>query len=114
MTDEDLQAIRMRAEAATPGPWVKDNDSPIVRGPEMILYDEGGHSDPDADFIAAARTDVPALLAEVDRLRAALGAWETWAAENEALIKGLCTIAHVHGMPYRGKPWPQERLIRTT
>lgn len=42
---------------------------------------------PDAEFIAAARTDVPALVAEVERLR----------AENAALAHGL-TVA-VESMP---------------
>src|SRR5260221_188990 len=93
MTGEELAAIRERAEAATPGPWQcfngyvrargTDEDSPsdemcMVRiGPAS---NEGGiraqwgndlqASRADAEFIARAREDIPALLAEVERLRA--------------------------------------------
>lgn len=51
MTREQLDAIRARVEAATPGPW------------QVIAT---------AGFIASAREDVSALLAEVERLRAEL------------------------------------------
>ncbi len=78
MTDAELDAIRARAEAATPGPWgitadSKPNDFDIA-GPEpgdtrgMFWREE------DAGFVAHARTDVPALLDEVKRLRALLKA----------------------------------------
>lgn len=66
MTERELQAIRERWEAATPGPWVKNvNRNGIVTSNYCIT----GLRDVDAYFIAAARTDVPALLAEVERLR---------------------------------------------
>lgn len=54
MTDEELKAIEARANAATPGPWMKG-----------VTYDHGRN----AEFIAASRTDVPALAAEVRRLK---------------------------------------------
>ena len=73
MTDAELAAIESRANAATAGPWElagccisKWTDA---GDPEMRIYDEGGHSQADAAFIAAAREDVPKLLAEVRRLR---------------------------------------------
>jgi hypothetical protein len=74
MTDDELQAIEARADAATPGPWhlataCCDDD-------ENFSNVEAGHTDiasdvPNADavFIVAARTDVPALVKEVRRLR---------------------------------------------
>lgn len=74
----DLDAIEARASAASPGPWQRGNriggpatelDDAQVYGPEMTIYDEGGHGWEDAEFIAHARTDVPALVAEVRRLR---------------------------------------------
>jgi hypothetical protein len=91
MTDEELQAIRARAEAATPGPWTEGagkvaggETRELVIGADnrtiiAMAYGGFGHPTPDctrADraFIAAARTDVPALLAEVDRLREILTA----------------------------------------
>lgn len=88
MTPEELAAIKARAEAATPGPWEGATASTYVRGvytlseyfvrcPEddvaiasEIL--EPATSQPSIDnaaFIAAARTDVPALVAEVERLQ---------------------------------------------
>lgn len=73
----DLEAISARAEAATPGPWAYvDNgfDGYIMSASEHLIV--GGEpaegriepDDPNADFIAHAREDVPALLAEVKRL----------------------------------------------
>lgn len=78
MSDElDLDAIGARAEAAAPGPWVVFGDASVVApGPGygdddlLHIYDEGGHGSDEATFIAHARTDVPALVAEVRRLRA--------------------------------------------
>lgn len=151
MTGIDLEAIRARAEAATPGPWGwfgntaahiaylssfrwgrqfvmgfkrwgmtgaqptfvdgrswADTDdglkfapgAGIVPASELARYevapdatersdprvyraDLTGFRNPDATFIAAARQDVADLLAEVDRLRAALVNAED-AAENLA------------------------------
>lgn len=81
MTDEEIDAISKRAEAATRGPWERMTN-PAGHGPcvgkrelgyvEPIavgLRDET-LSDAEADFIAAARTDVVNLVAEVKRLRA--------------------------------------------
>lgn len=69
MTHDELQAIKARAAAATPGPWSVNNTDP-----DVVLDSDGrfvGRADEDADaeFIAHARTDVPALIAEVERLR---------------------------------------------
>lgn len=140
MTGIDLEAIRARADAATPGPWgwygntdthdvylatqkwgrhyvmeferwgmqqaqpvfvegrswVADGDSlkfhtsggmfPAAelaryevapdatdrKDPRVYRADLTGFRNPDATFIAAARQDIADLLAEVDRLRAAL------------------------------------------
>lgn len=77
MSDLDLEAIRARAAAARPGPWklYGDGDPDDWRGitngndaDELCIYDEGGHGHDDAVFIAHARQDVPALIAEVERL----------------------------------------------
>jgi hypothetical protein len=76
----DLDAIKARLEGVTEGPWEigkwgnrdqsKDWDH-YIDGPEMG-YDSDFRFFVDARFIAAARTDIPALVAEVERLRAAL------------------------------------------
>lgn len=81
MTDAlDLDAIRARAEAATPGLWHGPHDGEfgcVVQGdfgwvtpglgPEYDQDTDQGQAD--AEFIAHARQDVPDLLAEVERLR---------------------------------------------
>jgi len=75
----DLTAIRARADKATPGPWTREecgNDTRICGGDEVLFDNEWGSATGqdwlDAAFIAAARTDVPALCDEVESLRAEL------------------------------------------
>lgn len=81
----DLEAIKNRYESATPGPWW--SESGIIHAPAWWDGAESGAAchpadcfersgrdwRADADFIAHARTDVPNLLAEVERLRAEQG-----------------------------------------
>ena len=70
-----IEEIKARAEAATPGPWLVH---PHESAEGQLVVDE--HYDnvaecyvpEDATFIAHAREDIPYLLAEVERLRAAL------------------------------------------
>lgn len=74
------QEIRAREQAATPGPW--ESDGAEIYGTlggvlmidlwvgETLDIDNQEQSNADAAFIAAARSAVPVLLAEVDRLRA--------------------------------------------
>ncbi len=89
MDDAELVAIERRLAAASPGPWrsfvegrdhwggddfiqISDDDAE----PDMYVRRHGPGPDlrpastADQDFIAAARQDVPRLLAEVRRLRA--------------------------------------------
>lgn len=76
----NLDAIEAREKAATPGPWCTDSWE-IYQGTE---YEPGlsmwigetcrGTSSPeqdraDAEFVAHARTDVPAMADEIRRLR---------------------------------------------
>lgn len=89
MTDERLVELEGLAGAATPGPWKATEGEmckeyfqviDVPTGCEIIDKENGGcASDPcpddvffspeNARFIAAARTAVPELLAEVRRLR---------------------------------------------
>ena len=80
LTGEQLDQIAARADAAQPGPWARysrsDHASLKSSNGEMVAgtfgWEWGGiEHEADADFIAHARDDVPALLAEVRRLRAA-------------------------------------------
>ena len=82
-TPERERAIRERCERATPGPWEIDHEG-LVRtaSPEMLdepivlastYPGEEGRlqwSTEDRAFIAHARADLPAALAEIERLRA--------------------------------------------
>lgn len=79
----NLDAIEARAEAATPGPWVVEDDqfgAPLVKvAPESTTLIERTVADVDfigipkadfnAAFIAAARTDVPRLVRELREAR---------------------------------------------
>ncbi len=74
MTHEQLEAIRERTEKATKGPWVcgaipnaifvEANDYKLICGKESDIQADYEN----AVFIANAREDIPALLAEVARL----------------------------------------------
>lgn len=82
----DTKAIRGRAEAATPGPWragsretwlvFRDIGNPDHMAPALgrVVAHVNQHFPyaADANFIAAARTDVPALCDRVEALEAAL------------------------------------------
>lgn len=80
MTDDELNAIRQRVEAATPGPWYRDMPHARVCATGRIIgriatvtkqgtWSVTVQDDANALFIAHAREDIPALLAEVERLR---------------------------------------------
>lgn len=85
LSGAELQAIRERRVAATPEPWwswVEGRDGLSgdtfigrvlegARHPDLYLKTEPGESVSvaDLDFIAAAREDLPRLLAEVERLQ---------------------------------------------
>jgi hypothetical protein len=80
VTETELEEIRRRCEAASPGPWKafiegRDHES----GSDFIMTGEGdardgdiellGATTADYDFIAHARQDIPRLLAEIVRLK---------------------------------------------
>ena len=69
-----LAEIRARVENATPGPW-----EAIPTADNAVVADDGDgywtdvadriETEADAEFIAASRTDLPALLAAVEAVR---------------------------------------------
>ena len=78
MTEEELKAIEARLQAATPGPWsdfcesgdwwietMADDGSPGG----LVVCDANDMDAADMALIAAAPTDIAALIAEVRRLR---------------------------------------------
>ena len=89
MTQQELDALKALADAATPGPWEEVAESGewwITSASDetaslYVIPDTGLTNQADVDFIAAARAAVPALLAEVERLQVA------WSAEHDAYIR---------------------------
>lgn len=80
LTDERLAEIRGRAEAASPGKWegkkgittawiVDSKGHALLESYADRLLDDHDQTVADVDFSAHSRTDVPLLLAEIDRLR---------------------------------------------
>lgn len=77
MTKLNLKEIRERCEKARPAPWiwsVNGSVRPIVKLDDQGSYTSDGndiHADEagDAEFIAHARTDLPALLEWCERMR---------------------------------------------
>lgn len=99
LTDEELTKARQLADAASPGPWtivpggaIYGSVCPVIFGvlvgddPEPVTY----VCTDDSNFITASRTLVPALLDEIDRLRAevkALRARELSAEERDLVVE---------------------------
>lgn len=94
MTDLDLTGIRERAAAASPGPWEAGVEVGVL-GASLVIRDarrsavrlrDGVTTTPDAAFVAHSREDIPALLAEVDRLTARAERAEAALASIAALV----------------------------
>jgi hypothetical protein len=89
LTVERLADIRQRADAATPGPWLVEDDhrdlNRWVTSESGTLEANfgylGNRNQDDARFTAHAREDIPALLAEIERLRAVEAAARAFADE---------------------------------
>ena len=89
----DLGAFRARAEAATEGRWTWASHT-TADGDEWAVFDPTDHAlasnrdgwAPDAEFIAHARADIPALIGEVERLRAERDRAEATIARVRALV----------------------------
>lgn len=69
----DLEQVRARVAAASPGPWQRHGSDVWAAGPTALFTGRDGsaevrrQSDADAEFVAHARQDVLDLLALVDR-----------------------------------------------
>lgn len=90
MTSDELEQIEARAEDAERGPWTVDLPCFIsIHGPgdSMIAELHNDFSDRNAIFIANARTDIPALCAEVRRLQA-----ENAELAAIALVTGVAAV----------------------
>ena len=82
LTDAELAELESLAEAASPAPWIAEY-GPAIGGPDFIMITDSDDAQPDMyvkhddrpapvsdlKFIAAARNQVPRLIAEVRRCR---------------------------------------------
>lgn len=110
----DVDAIKARCETATVGPWVvskglgpgkvphHDGVQSVVLRPTgtrgylpwcpVLLIGDGAYiSSTDAEFIAHARTDIPALLAELARLQGVIAGMEAKQVVHFGDFHGLAT-----------------------
>jgi len=81
-TKEELQAIKARCDAAAAGPWTLTESWKIETLGEVASEDDFGYHDlcsshhntgrvlDSMEFVAHARTDIPALLAHIEALEA--------------------------------------------
>ena len=118
MTDPrgTLARIRAQADAATEGPWELLGDGEYVSGPGILVApDDGGVTSADAEFIAAARTTVPALLDALEKVLALHPRVVVMAADPEFgqmeddAICGACIVNHEAA----DWPCPNVRAITT-
>lgn len=108
MTEAELQAIRERCEKATAGPWTAlrlGEGTPQIETPSFGFNCWTDWAD--RDFIANARTDVPALLALADRLLGKLVAFDFEVPPGEVPPHGTLESA-VYG--WRARALRAEKL----
>lgn len=110
LSDEQIEAIKTRAEAATPGPWkwwtsnswnrLKRDDGDVTQNvAEPFVSRSDSHpdisiSEEDMAFISHARTDIPALLsaleAEKKRADEAEQKRKCFECDSELMACALC------------------------
>ncbi len=105
MTDAELQAIKARCDAATPGPWEEVVESGFwwITGPEAdtnYVVSTMNTDKEDVEFITHAREDVPVLVADVEELRQLLAAYREQA---------MAATAALNAEKHRGDVAEQER-----
>lgn len=88
MDQERLNAIKERVAKAASGPWQYDEEERGIWNKDGFNYlGTVTLSHNDAKFIAHTREDVPALVAEVERLK------------NQPIIKHICNASFVGEYP---------------
>jgi hypothetical protein len=108
-----LDEIKARCKAAKPGPWARyeavksspplwcvsgaPGSAPDGEGATVLLdvafRHPAGKAKAVASFVAASRTDVPDLVAEVERLRAALSELASFKCGHKPFNDGSCSPA---------------------
>ena len=124
MTDprETLNRIRKQADAATEGPWQTDTSAHVLtvdNTPTFVARcadpNDSDAGVPDAEFIAAARTDVPALLDALEKVLrlhprvVVLHADPEFGRMEDDAICGACIVNHEAA----DWPCPNVRAITT-
>ena len=82
MKRPNIEAIKERCKSASEGRWIRSGpwikyDEPVKRDTSAVILDEKNvclgdiYDWMNADFIAHARTDIPALLAYIEELESA-------------------------------------------
>jgi hypothetical protein len=85
----DIDAIEARVNAATKGPWSPSGVAHMLLGGECLNPLTDDQAELDGLFIAHGRSDVPAMIEEIRRLRAALAS-----ARREAIEECAATAAN--------------------
>ena len=81
VTPVQLQEIKARCDAASPGPW-REATNGIISGAEHTVVSYIFRTRPkDMEFISRVRSDIPALISEIERLNTLL-------EQDAALMKG--------------------------
>ena len=129
MDEQQLAVIEARATSATPGPWASERGYEQAdpgayvcsRAPDVaaniIVCDDTAPRVADADFIAAARSDVPMLAALVRDLATASA--ETYARDDSFRVCVLCDSSDDAGgavgtgtvLHELSCPWARARLL---
>jgi hypothetical protein len=113
----DLEAIKRRCEAATPGPWESTGyddhpgdegwwiNSPQPGGAIAVTPSYNRRGEADHEFIRHARSDVPALLEAVERLLSMLTDAQT-EAEMQAARAGRLLVCAEWARLHIDIEWP--------
>ena len=110
MTTQEIDALEKLCDGATPGPWKAtgpcSTEFDKVEGPGFsdIAYDITGEGN--AQFIAASRTALPALISEVRRLTERCEAAEKDITSLAAGEYGICDMCELCGDSKRTTPCP--------
>lgn len=73
----NIEEIRARLEKASPGPW-RSGEMPILQDHDCCSVERLE----DVEFVSHARQDIPALLDEVERLRALVARYQNTANDQ--------------------------------
>ncbi len=91
LSQDEIDQIQKRIDNATGGPWTSwiegrdfDSGSSVITTAGEDIY-LAGAGDADQDFIAAARQDLPRLLAEIVRLQEIIRNLQSGSASAEVV-----------------------------